>query len=115
MLGYTNPAELLAEPPERSPARRAGWRHFLRRIDGGERTEAELERRDGGTVWVAGTFRRGGGPEGPFVEGRVEDLTERKRLEANFLRAQRMEVVGSLAGGIAHDLNNVLAGILMAA
>ncbi len=115
MLGYTSAAELLAGPPERSPARRAGWRRFLGRAGGGERTEAELERRDGGTVWVAGTLRQGSGPEGPFVEGRVEDLTERKRLEANFLRAQRMEVVGSLAGGIAHDLNNVLAGILMAA
>jgi PAS domain S-box-containing protein len=41
------------------------------------------------------------------------DLTEKKRLEAQFLRAQRMESVGILAGGIAHDLNNVLAPILM--
>ncbi len=41
------------------------------------------------------------------------DLTERKRLEAQFLRAQRMESIGILAGGIAHDLNNILAPILM--
>jgi PAS domain S-box-containing protein len=41
------------------------------------------------------------------------DITEKKRLEAQFLRAQRMESVGILAGGIAHDLNNVLAPILM--
>lgn len=47
--------------------------------------------------------------------GILRDLSERKRLEANLLRAQRMEIVGSLAGGIAHDLNNVLAGILAAA
>lgn len=43
------------------------------------------------------------------------DVTERKNLEAQFLRAQRLEGVGLLASGIAHDLNNILAPILMAA
>ncbi|MCW0216755.1 MAG: PAS domain S-box protein [Prosthecobacter sp.] len=42
------------------------------------------------------------------------DITERKRLEQQFLRAQRMESIGTLAGGIAHDLNNVLTPIGMA-
>ena len=42
------------------------------------------------------------------------DITEKKRMEAQFLRAQRMESIGTLAGGIAHDLNNVLSPILMA-
>ena len=42
------------------------------------------------------------------------DITEKKRLEQQFLRAQRMESIGTLAGGIAHDLNNVLAPIMMA-
>jgi len=41
------------------------------------------------------------------------DITERKKLEAQFLRAQRMESIGTLAGGIAHDLNNILAPIMM--
>jgi PAS domain S-box-containing protein len=41
------------------------------------------------------------------------DITEKKQIEAQFLRAQRMESIGTLAGGIAHDLNNVLAPILM--
>lgn len=43
------------------------------------------------------------------------DITQKKQLEAQFLRAQRMESIGTLAGGIAHDLNNVLAPILMTA
>jgi PAS domain S-box-containing protein len=47
------------------------------------------------------------------VDGLIADVTEQKQLEAQFLRAQRMENVGSLAGGIAHDLNNVLAPIVM--
>ena len=42
-----------------------------------------------------------------------EDITERKALEQQFLRAQRMESIGTLAGGIAHDLNNVLGPIVM--
>jgi nitrogen-specific signal transduction histidine kinase len=42
------------------------------------------------------------------------DITQRKSMEAQFLRAQRMESIGTLAGGIAHDLNNVLSPILMA-
>jgi PAS domain S-box-containing protein len=44
----------------------------------------------------------------------VLDLTERKKLEQQFLRAQRMESIGTLAGGIAHDLNNALSPIMMA-
>jgi PAS domain S-box-containing protein len=41
------------------------------------------------------------------------DITERKRLEAEYLRTQRVETIGALAGGIAHDLNNTLAPVLM--
>ncbi len=42
-----------------------------------------------------------------------QDITERKRLEKQLLRSQRMESIGTLAGGIAHDLNNLLAPIVM--
>ena len=42
------------------------------------------------------------------------DITEKKRLEAQLLRAQRLESIGTLASGLAHDLNNVLAPIMMA-
>lgn len=41
------------------------------------------------------------------------DVTERKRSEAQQLRAQRMESIGTLAGGIAHDLNNLLSPMMM--
>ena len=41
------------------------------------------------------------------------DVTDKKQLEAQFHRAQRLESIGTLASGIAHDLNNVLAPILM--
>ena len=46
--------------------------------------------------------------------GAAEDITEKKRMEAQFLRTQRLEAVGALADGVAHDLNNILTPILMA-
>ncbi len=41
------------------------------------------------------------------------DITEKKRLEAQFLQTQRLETVGALAGGMAHDLNNALSPVLL--
>jgi len=42
------------------------------------------------------------------------DITDKKKIEAQLLRAQRMESIGTLAGGIAHDLNNILTPIMLA-
>jgi PAS domain S-box-containing protein len=53
-----------------------------------------------------------GKPKG--ILGINTDVTEKKKLEGQILRTQRIESIGTLAGGIAHDLNNVLAPILMA-
>ena len=53
------------------------------------------------------------------IEGRrmvtvaVEDITQRKELEARSLRAQRLDALGQLAGDLAHDYNNILSAILM--
>src|SRR5205823_910114 len=43
------------------------------------------------------------------------DITEQKKLEMQLLRAQRLESIGTLASGVAHDLNNILTPILMCA
>lgn len=52
-----------------------------------------------------------------FVEGMLAfhtDVTEQRRIEQVLMRTQRMEIVGALAGGLAHDLNNVLTPIVCA-
>jgi signal transduction histidine kinase len=54
----------------------------------------------------------------PAVQRAVREAqteAEKKKIETQFLRNQRMESIGALAGGIAHDLNNILAPIIMAA
>lgn len=52
--------------------------------------------------------------DGTFLNLSVtRDITEEKRLEEQLLRFQRLDTIGSLAGGIAHDLNNVLSAILL--
>ena len=78
--------------------------------------EVRQMRRDGAEIIVASRWTlvrdEKGQPNSILVIN--TDITEKKRMESQFLRAQRMESIGTLAGGIAHDLNNVLSPILMA-
>ncbi|HEX7331165.1 MAG TPA: PAS domain S-box protein [Pyrinomonadaceae bacterium] len=78
--------------------------------------EIRQSRRDGAEITVESRWTlvrdEQGQPNSILVIN--TDITEKKRMESQFLRAQRMESIGTLAGGIAHDLNNVLSPILMA-
>lgn len=47
-----------------------------------------------------------------YYDGVIEDVTERKHLEAQIQQAEKMKALGLLAGGVAHDLNNILSGIV---
>jgi signal transduction histidine kinase/ActR/RegA family two-component response regulator len=67
----------------------------------------------GADVWLESRFShfvQNGEPH--FIHAFI-DVTEKKKMEAQLLRSQRMESIGTLAGGIAHDLNNVLAPLLI--
>jgi signal transduction histidine kinase/CheY-like chemotaxis protein len=73
--------------------------------------EKEFIRRDGARVPILiGPAMFEDNPEEGFCF--VLDLSERRRLEQQFLRAQRLESIGTLAGGVAHDFNNILSVIL---
>jgi PAS domain S-box-containing protein len=77
--------------------------------------EYRFLRRDGSVVWIHDELRllRGATGQPHEVMGAWTDITERKELETHLLRTQRLESVGRLASGIAHDLNNILAPMLM--
>jgi PAS domain S-box-containing protein len=78
--------------------------------------ELHQTRRDGGKIVIESRWTLVRDDDGKPTSILIinTDVTEQKRMEMQFLRAQRMESIGTLAGGIAHDLNNVLSPILMA-
>lgn len=75
--------------------------------------EAEWKRRDGGVVAVRLNLRQISLPGEPETfEFITEDVTEMRAMERQLRQAQKYEAIGQLAGGVAHDFNNVIGAIL---
>jgi PAS domain S-box-containing protein len=118
MFGYGSPSEMvdrirdigsqLYVEPNR-------WSELINLLD--ERGEvhdfeAQMLKKDSTTSWVSVNARAVRNGEVEYYEGIMEDITRRKSLEAQLLHAQKMEAIGQLAGGVAHDFNNILTAIM---
>ena len=94
-------------------------REFQACVSQGETRTMEYRRRmpDGDWKWIRSTGRIVERDESGLpvrMAGTHADITTRKKMEAQLLHSQRMESVVTLAGGVAHDLNNILTPMLMA-
>jgi two-component system cell cycle sensor histidine kinase/response regulator CckA len=83
--------------------------------------EYQVRRRDGTVIWISESARVVRDSQGAvrYYEGFIDNITARKeaeaeraRLEKQMLHAQKMDAIGTLAGGMAHDFNNILCAIL---
>lgn len=98
--------------PEPSPQVQAAWQAVLNQGEWQGELLKYTQAKEVRTIESRWTLVRDSAGRPKAVLSVDTDITERKQLEAQFLRAQRLESLGTLASGIAHDLNNILTPIL---
>ncbi len=103
------------------PAMRRRFQEMIERDGEVRNLEYQVRRHDGTPIWISENARVARGRRGQvlYYEGTIQDITRRKdaeaeaaRLAGQLLQAQKMEAIGTLAGGVAHDFNNILGAII---
>jgi len=118
LYGYASPEEMLTKISDVrpqlyvDPTRRDEFKRLVEEEGVVRHFEVQVYRKDGSKMWLSANARaiREDGVVTRY-EGTFEDINERKLLEDQLRQAMKMEAVGRLAGGVAHDFNNSLAVI----
>jgi PAS domain S-box-containing protein len=117
ILGFASQEEFsLAKTVKGEPIFDTGREQFLNQLSTSTdvvRRDAVWRRRDGAQLQIreSGRAFRNGTEKVVHIDGTIEDVTEYRQLEERFRQAQKVQAIGQLAGGVAHDFNNILTVI----